>query len=128
MVKNVLVVDDEIGTLLAYKKLLQSPEVEIHTAATLQEATDYLGKNPYDVVISDLRLGGSIGFEGFEVMRFAKAQNPNTAIILITAYGNAEIKRRAALLGATLYFEKPILAADLRKAIATLGAHHEYSV
>jgi len=119
--KKLLLVDDEETTLVAYRKLLSSSSIELDTAASMEEATSYLERQIYNIVISDLRLTGTLNLEGFDIARLARAKNPDTEIILITAYGTPEIKRQAVDLGVAQYLEKPILSSDLRNAIMSLG-------
>jgi len=121
MTKHILVVDDEAATLTAYKKLLQRPGLEIHTAETLQDAELFLKKMKCQVVISDLRLTGTVGNEGLAILRMVKQNSLSTKVILVTAYGNSEIKDQAFKMGASFYLEKPVLADDLRKAMRSLG-------
>lgn len=121
MPKQVLLIDDEAAILLAYKKLLQNPALRIDTAASVEEAVGCIKKNSYDIVISDVRLTGTTGMEGFDILQLVKAQNPDTGVILITAYGGPDIKKRAFGMGASVYLEKPILAQDLRQAMEELG-------
>lgn len=121
MQKRLLLVDDEVATLIAYRKLLSSPSVQLDTAATMEEATLFLQNSRYHVVISDLRLSGTFNLDGFEIVRLAKAKNPQTQIIVITAYGTPEVLDRAFDLGVARYFEKPVIAEDLKKAIKSLG-------
>lgn len=119
--KQLLLVDDEPAILMAYSRLLGGPKVLIDTAGNLEEVTSYLANKSYDVIISDIRLTGTFDAEGFEILRMVKAQNALTQVILVTAFGNPEVKERAFDLGAAIYLEKPVLAVELRKAIQSLG-------
>lgn len=119
--KHVLLVDDEVCNLRAYEKLLKSPELRIDTAESFKEAVHHIRKNCYDIVISDLRLHGSIGLEGIDILEVAKDQNPDTGVILVTAYGSTDIKKLAFVLGASCYLEKPVFGQELRQAIERLG-------
>ena len=120
MKKHVLIVDDEAAVLMAYKKLLCRADIEIHTAETIEDAEECIAKQTFEVIISDLRLTGTSNLEGLEILRLVRERTLNTKVILMTAYGNAEIRERALKLGASLYLEKPILADDLRRAIGSL--------
>ena len=119
--RNLLLIDDESSALMAFKKLLETPRTSVFIACTMQEASDSLDRRPYHVVISDLRLSGTCGMEGLEILRIAKQKNPEAILILITAHGNSEIRKTVLHMGGSYYFEKPVLAADLRRAIAAKG-------
>ena len=64
-----------------------------------------------------VRLTGTAGLEGLAILRFIKEHNSETKVILITAYGNSDIRELAIGIGASCYLEKPVLADDLRAAI-----------
>lgn len=121
MSKHVLIIDDESATLRAYKKLLETPNVHIDTAETIEEAAKSLASGHYEVVISDLRLTGTSNYEGFTILKYVKQSKLKTKVILVTAYGNSEIREKALNLGVSFYLEKPVLADDLRRAISSLG-------
>jgi len=125
MTKRVLIVDDEVAILLALKKLLQSPEVEIDTVVTLQGAKNLLQQQDYDVVITDLRLTGVLDEEGLEILRYIKEHHPHTKVILVTGYGNSELKKRAYAMGADYYFEKPVSTDVLKDALKKLGIYYK---
>lgn len=117
---HVLIVDDEVAVLMAYKKLLCRSDIEIHTAETIEDAEQCIARQYFEVVISDLRLTGTSNMEGLEILRMVRKRTLKTKVILMTAYGSADIRDRALKLGATLYLEKPVLADDLRKAIGSV--------
>jgi DNA-binding NtrC family response regulator len=121
--KNILIVDDEVGILLAYKKLLQHDNLVIDTATTIEQAEEYLKEKHYQVVIADLRLTGILGREGLELIRYVKEKHLDTECILVTAYGSPEIKEEALALGACSYFEKPVSGKALKDALMSLNVY-----
>jgi two-component system response regulator PilR (NtrC family) len=121
MQKNVLVVDDETTILLAFKKLLKTPGVDVDTAESMEDVKVLLIDKYYDAVIADLRLSGISGEEGLEVIRYVKERNPETKVILITAFGNQEVMSRAYNLGAAFYFEKPVSTNVIKDALRNMG-------
>jgi DNA-binding NtrC family response regulator len=123
MTKHVLLIDDETAILMAFKKLLQSPGIEIDTADSKESAQSALKERNYAAVIADLRLGDTGGEEGLEILRFVKEHNPAVPTILITAYGNPEVMERTYKLGADLYLEKPVSSNTLKDALKKLGVH-----
>lgn len=121
MTKRVLVVDDETVISMAFKKLIQSPGVEVDIADTLEDVKTLLRENIYDVIIADLRLSGVSGREGLDIVHYVKERHPKTHVILITAYGNQEIMDKTYNLGAAFYFEKPVSGNMLKAALKNLG-------
>jgi DNA-binding NtrC family response regulator len=119
--KHLLLIDDEPTILVAFRKLLQAPGIVVETAETIEYARELLRGRFYDAVVADLRLSGFSGEEGLEIIRFAKELHPETQIILITAYGNEDVMKKAYPLGAAFYFEKPVSAAVIKDALRSLG-------
>ena len=62
--KRILVVDDEEAILLAFRKLLSRPNVEVDTCECIEDAKRNLDSIYYDAV--DLRLSGTLGQEGLK--------------------------------------------------------------
>ena len=117
MSKRLLLIDDDVSIFMAYKKLLNDRGRKIDTASTFERAKELLEHHHYDIMITDLRLSGVESEEGFELIQVAKYSNPRIHIIMITAYGDHDIKKRAYHLGVTHYFEKPVPIKVLRRWI-----------
>ena len=126
--KRLLIVDDEGIFLRALKKILQAPDVEVDIAETLGDARVLLRRHVYDVVIADLRLAGTKGQEGLDIVRTVKENRPGTKVILMTAYGDAEVRLKASFLGADLYLEKPVPIEVIRRSLADLADGGEIAV
>ena len=123
MSKRFLVVDDDSSIFLAYKKLFQNHGRILDTATSLPEAKGLLDLHEYELLITDLRLSGVESEEGFEVIQYALNLNPRTKIIMVTAYGDAEVKERAYKTGAACYFEKPLSTKILKEALVELNVN-----
>ena len=68
------------------------------------------------LILSDVNMPG---MSGLELLPRAKAIRPDVPIIMITAYGDAETKRKALENGAEALLTKPIDFASLRSEIDT---------
>ena len=68
------------------------------------------------LILSDINMPG---MSGLELLPQARAARPDVPIIMITAYGDAETKRRAMEGGAEALLTKPIDFATLRNEIDT---------
>jgi len=119
--KSVLVVDDEKTTRSGLAALLESDAVVVRTASTMEEAERLLKTETFDLVITDLRLTGTVGAEGFELISQIKARTPETPVVLFTAYGSPEIEREARERGAADYWEKTIPIPALIEKVRALG-------
>ena len=68
------------------------------------------------LILSDINMPG---MSGLELLPKAKAARPDVPIVMITAYGDAETKRKALAGGAQGFFTKPLDFALLRSEIDT---------
>jgi DNA-binding NtrC family response regulator len=100
----ILVVDDERAIGIAIQRLLAARGYEVETALSGEEALEKLDHRTYQLVITDLNLKG---ITGMEVLRAAKERSPDSAVIMITAYGSEKIAVEAMKAGATDYLPKP---------------------
>lgn len=118
--KRVLHVDDEPVITFAVRNYLSRQGYDVDSASELEEAQALLATDRYDVIILDLRLTGSSGTEGFDLIDAVRDRNPHTPIILLTAYSSPHVERQAIALGASLVLQKPALLPDVASAIRTL--------
>jgi DNA-binding NtrC family response regulator len=121
MMQRILIVDDEIAILLAFKKLLKSPNIEVDTAETIDEAEELLKENFYNVAIVDLRLTGVDAEEGLKIIKHIKEFYSQTEVILVTGYGSSIVMEKAQAKGAAFYFEKPVSSVVLKDALKSLN-------
>jgi CheY-like chemotaxis protein len=84
-------------------------------AIALQRITD-TGDQSLILILSDINMPG---MSGLELLPKAKAMRPDVPIIIITAYGDAETKRKALERGAEALLTKPIDFGTLRSEIDT---------
>jgi DNA-binding response OmpR family regulator len=119
--KRILLVDDEEAICLAFKKILQTPAVEVDTAPTLEAAKKLLHERIYSSVIADLRLSGAAIHDGFVVISETKKKQPEAKIIIITAYGGNHTKKQVFALGADAYLEKPVSARKVKEMLTSMG-------
>ena len=73
------------------------------------------------LILSDINMPG---MSGLELLPKAKAARPDVPIIMITAYGDADTKRKALESGADALFTKPIDFGMLRNEIDTHVERH----
>jgi CheY-like chemotaxis protein len=86
MKNRVLVVDDEEGIRLLYKKVLEEEGCcEVELAASGEEAIERLSNNSIDLLLLDIKMPG---MDGFEVLRIVKERWKNLPVVLFTAYPN----------------------------------------
>lgn len=117
LVQRVLIVDDEAAILFAYRKLFEKEGKRVDACETLEEAVDLIKSYPYCAVIADMRLNGTGSTDGMELLRLIHKLRPAAVVIIITGYGSSEIEQEALDLGATYYFEKPVMPSVILGAL-----------
>jgi len=102
-----LVVDDEEAILFALTAYFTPFGFAVDSAREQEEAEALLTKVDYDVVIVDLRLSGTTGCEGFDLVRYARTRSASVLTVLLTAHGTPDIDGEARRMGADVVLHKP---------------------
>ena len=100
----ILVVDDDPHARGLLRRLL-GPLGQVSEAASAQAAEEQLGREPADVVLTDMAMPDPD--DGLRVLRAALARNPDTPVIVLTAFGNIEGALDTIQKGAFDYLAKP---------------------
>ncbi len=108
----ILVVDDERNHADGLVEALDGLCAKAIAVYNDKDALELLRSEKVDVVITDLRLGGAL--DGIGILEEAKKQNPDTQVILVTAYATIENCKQAIKMGAFDYLVKPINIDELR--------------
>jgi DNA-binding response OmpR family regulator len=113
--------DDEMRALLASVLRRDGYEVfEARTGAQLLDRLDGSSRcdgKPIEIVITDLCMPG---LSGIDVLASVRARPGLRPVILITAFGNDDLRQQARLLGAAAVFDKPFDVDDLRMMVINL--------
>ena len=100
---RILVVDDKENMLKLFARLL-GEDFELTTASDGGHALAIIGREPFDVVVTDIRMPSA---DGFEVLGAVKARAPDTEVIMMTGHGSIEDAVLAMKRGAYDYLQKP---------------------
>ncbi|HYC22177.1 MAG TPA: sigma-54 dependent transcriptional regulator [Candidatus Bathyarchaeia archaeon] len=114
MKSRILVVDDERTICIAIQRLLVGRGHEVDTALSGEEGIEKLGREPYHLVVTDLNLKK---LSGMELLQWVKRHSPETAVIMITAYGSEKIAVEAMKVGAADYLPKPFDNEELELVV-----------
>jgi DNA-binding NtrC family response regulator len=118
MKHRILIVDDDEIFLRPLRRTLEAAGFDVLAAASGEDAIDLLKRDDMDLVVSDRRLPG---IDGVELVRRIKAEHPDLAVVVMTAYGTIESAVEAMRLGALDYLVKPFEPAEalmvIRRAI-----------
>lgn len=112
---RLLIVEDERAIQLALAGLLRRDGHEVSVAGSGDEALERLHAEPWDLVLTDLSLGR--GPSGMDLLEAAKAQRPETAVVMITAHGSEKLAVQAMKAGAEDYVPKPFDNDELRLVV-----------
>jgi DNA-binding NtrC family response regulator len=84
MTLRALIVDDEPNILVTLKLVLKSEGFEVETAASAEAAKTWLGKDAFDVVLTDLSMETRTA--GYDVVRAAKGRKSKPATIVVSGF------------------------------------------
>lgn len=111
---RVLVVDDEADIRELLDLTLVRMGLAVDCAASLSEAYDFLGKNSYQLCLTDMRLADGTGLD---LVRYVNAHLSNLPVAVVTAYGSTENAVAALKEGAFDYLAKPVSLDQLRSLV-----------
>jgi two-component system response regulator PilR (NtrC family) len=110
-VDRLLIVDDEQGMRDFLSIMLKKEGYSVALADSAEKASEFVERGDFDLIISDIAMPGQ---SGLEVLRQAKEANPDTPVIMITAYASTESAVEALKLGAYDYIIKPFDVDELK--------------
>ncbi len=107
---SILVVDDEPLIRMTVQDALAAEGFKVTTAESGQKGVDLFRNKHVDVVITDLRLPD---LDGVQILKEVKLLNPETQVVMITAYGSIDSAVQAMKEGASDYLTKPFAMDEL---------------
>jgi len=107
LMPRLLVVDDEESICFSMSEYFSLHGYRVDTARELEEAEKLIEATEYKAVIQDLRLTTTRNPDGLDIIRMIRSQNPQTRIIVLTAYGSSEMEDEARRCGADAFLRKP---------------------
>ncbi|RMF71976.1 MAG: sigma-54-dependent Fis family transcriptional regulator [Acidobacteria bacterium] len=103
-VTRILFIDDEPALRMTVGDLLAEQGWQVDVAANVDQATRLIRERAYDLVLSDLRLPDG---SGLDLVREVRERQPETPVLVLTAYGSVETAVSAIRLGAAEFLTKP---------------------
>jgi signal transduction histidine kinase len=136
---TILLIEDELQLRDNLQILLQSAGYQVTTAANGVQGLQQIQEQAFDLVITDLVMPGT---DGFQVMDYLRVHSPETVVVAITGYVSAESAITALRKGAYDYLTKPLdvdlvysvvaralekvrLQKDLQRSLAEIQAREE---
>ena len=126
---SILIVDDDETLRERLAQAFRARGLDARTAESFEAAQAMAASDPPELAVVDLRMPGQ---SGLELIRELKAIDPETKIVVLTAYGSIATTIDAMKLGAVYYLQKPadaddVLAAFQRGESPDLGQTLEFS-
>lgn len=111
---RVLVVDDDKAHAEVVAESLERVGFETEKANSGSAAQKKMENDPFDIVVTDLRLGDT---DGLAILRSARLLNPDGEVILITGHAEVRTAVEAIKQGAAHYLTKPLDMGELRSVV-----------
>jgi len=119
---RILIVDDDDGLREATNLQLASEGYETSSALSAELALPILEKASPELLIVDLQLPG---MSGLDLLKRVRTEHPDTAVIVMTAFGTVKTAVEAMKAGAYDYIAKPIHPYELKRIVKrSLDQHH----
>ncbi len=111
---RIMVIDDENIVGKRLKPALEKTGDIIETFEDGEKALARFNEEPFDIVITDIRMEK---IDGIEILEQILKNSSRTKVIIITGYATVEVAREALSKGAFDFIAKPFKPADLRVII-----------
>ncbi len=105
MNKSILIIDDNLTICLMLKSWLVKQGYDVETASHAEEAKKLVREQPYDLILSDIRMPD---IDGFAFLSWVKRYDSDILVIMMTGYADIESAVESMKSGATDYISKPI--------------------
>ncbi len=114
--RRILLVDDETKVAIVLARGLKTlgRGYHIDTANSGEEALTKLTGAPYDLLLTDYQMPT---MTGLDLTQAARSFDPELRVVIMTAYGTANLRQTMKTLEINGYIEKPFTLAQLRQTI-----------
>ena len=112
---HILAVDDELDMLALLKMIIESySDHQVTATNNPLEAVEFLDKEKFDLILTDLKMPG---MDGMELLAAARKKDEDALVMVITAYGSLESAEQAMAQGAFDFITKPFRKEQILLAI-----------
>lgn len=109
-VLSVLVIDDDDNLRSAIALNLEASGYSVSQADSAEKGCELLKSSEFNIILCDMRMPGESGIDFIDTF---KELNPDSAIIMMTAFGNNDLAVKAMRAGAYDYLSKPFEMEEL---------------
>ena len=117
---TILCIDDEESICFSMREYFSLHGYKVDTAREMEEAEKLIEGTDYKVVIQDLRIGTDRNPDGLDIIKLIRDHNPDTRIVVLTAYGTTETEDEALRCGADAFLRKPKPLSQVAQVIQGL--------
>jgi two-component system response regulator AtoC len=114
---RILIIEDDEEMRSLLEDFLKEEGFETNSVGNGSEAFRILVREIFDIVITDIRMPG---LTGLDIIPGVRKLQPETNIIVITAFGSEEVHQKSIERGANSYLEKPLRFHELRRMVHEL--------
>jgi PAS domain S-box-containing protein len=115
-----LIVDDEADALELIQRVLQNQGALVTTARSAAEALRVLESSTPDILVSDIGMPGTDGYQFMRLVRAAEPKGRRTPALALTAFARPDDRKHAILAGYQAHLAKPFDMAELAIVVAGL--------
>jgi signal transduction histidine kinase/ActR/RegA family two-component response regulator len=120
---RVLIVEDDHDARALVEKVLEGQGALVTSVSSAREALDVLGRERMDVLLSDVEMPGTDGYQLIRELRLRPSQEGGSVpAAALTAYARTEDRLRALRAGFQLHLSKPVQPSELVTVVASLAA------
>lgn len=112
----VAIIDDDESVRSAISSLLRSVGLDVGLFGSAEEFLAPDGPCGFDCIVSDVQMSGMSGIELLETLRARQCATP---FVVITAFPQEHLRKRAQQAGATCFLTKPFDSAALLRCVET---------
>lgn len=124
MKARILLADEDRTSCQFFTNVLVDEGHYVKHVQTGEAALTCLTHEPYDLLVTDVRLPG---MNGLALTRAAHHAHPRLSIVVMTAFGSLEAAVEAIQEGALNYVSKPLELAELKQTVTLALAHRAYA-
>jgi CheY-like chemotaxis protein len=118
----VLIVEDDDDARQLVVKVLESQGALVKAVSSAREALEILGRERIDVLLSDIEMPGTDGYQLIRELRLRSSQQGGAVpAVALTAYARTEDRLRALRAGFQLHLSKPVQPAELVTVVASMA-------
>ena len=116
---RLLVVDDDRAIRTLISRIASTWEYEVEESPSAEDALARLDKKKYNIILSDIRMGGMDGIKFAEQVR---ERLPSIAVVIMTGNPTPKTAKQSQEMGAIYYMQKPIAMEELGETLKLAAA------